>query len=114
MVDALVEYYSTDNAIPRPVHTLAESAQRLAARAKPRRTSSHSAISRSARLLRSGAGDRARRGGSGAIVAIDDAQGAPHGKVDVQDIGLRDFYVWSGHKMLGPMGTGAVCGPTRA
>ncbi len=46
---------------------------------------------------------------AGAIVAIDGAQGAPHVKVDVQDIGC-DFYVWSGHKMLGPMGTGAVWG----
>jgi len=44
---------------------------------------------------------------AGATVAIDGAQGAPHVKVDVQDIGC-DFYVWSGHKMLGPMGTGAV------
>ena len=46
---------------------------------------------------------------AGAAVAIDGAQGAPHVKVDVQDIGC-DFYVWSGHKMLGPMGTGAVWG----
>jgi cysteine desulfurase / selenocysteine lyase len=30
-------------------------------------------------------------------------------KIDVRDIGC-DFYVWSGHKMLGPMGTGAVWG----
>ena len=46
---------------------------------------------------------------AGAMVAIDGAQGAPHVKVDVQDIGC-DFYVWSGHKMLGPMGTGVVWG----
>ena len=46
---------------------------------------------------------------AGAMVAIDGAQGAPHVRVDVQDIGC-DFYVWSGHKMLGPMGTGAVWG----
>ncbi len=46
---------------------------------------------------------------AGASVAIDGAQGAPHVKVDVQDIDC-DFYVWSGHKMLGPMGTGAVWG----
>ena len=44
---------------------------------------------------------------AGATIAIDGAQGAPHARVDVQDIGC-DFYVWSGHKMLGPMGTGAV------
>lgn len=45
----------------------------------------------------------------GARVVIDGAQGAPHVKVDVQDIGC-DFYVFSGHKMLGPMGTGVVWG----
>ena len=46
---------------------------------------------------------------SGAVVVIDGAQGAPHVKVDVQDLGC-DFYVFSGHKMLGPMGTGVVWG----
>src|SRR6185503_14708453 len=45
----------------------------------------------------------------GARVVIDGAQGAPHTRVDVQDLGC-DFYVFSGHKMLGPMGTGAVWG----
>lgn len=45
----------------------------------------------------------------GARVVIDGAQGAPHLKVDVQDLGC-DFYVFSGHKMLGPMGTGVVWG----
>ena len=44
---------------------------------------------------------------AGARVVIDGAQGAPHVKVDVQDLGC-DFYVFSGHKMLGPMGTGVV------
>ena len=46
---------------------------------------------------------------AGARVVIDGAQGAPHLKVDVQDLGC-DFYVFSGHKMLGPMGTGVVWG----
>jgi cysteine desulfurase/selenocysteine lyase len=46
---------------------------------------------------------------AGARVVIDGAQGAPHAKIDVQDIGC-DFYVLSGHKMLGPMGTGVVWG----
>ena len=46
---------------------------------------------------------------TGAVVVIDGAQGAPHVKVDVQDLGC-DFYVFSGHKMLGPMGTGIVWG----
>ena len=45
----------------------------------------------------------------GARVVIDGAQGAPHVNVDVQDLGC-DFYVLSGHKMLGPMGTGVVWG----
>jgi cysteine desulfurase / selenocysteine lyase len=46
---------------------------------------------------------------AGAHVVIDGAQGAPHVRVDVQDLGC-DFYVFSGHKMLGPMGTGVVWG----
>ena len=45
----------------------------------------------------------------GAYSVIDGAQGVPHARVDVQDIGC-DFYVFSGHKMLGPMGTGVVWG----
>jgi cysteine desulfurase/selenocysteine lyase len=45
----------------------------------------------------------------GARVVIDGAQGAPHVAIDVQDLGC-DFYVFSGHKMLGPMGTGVVWG----
>jgi cysteine desulfurase/selenocysteine lyase len=45
----------------------------------------------------------------GACVVIDGAQGAPHAKIDVRDLGC-DFYVFSGHKMLGPMGTGGVWG----
>ena len=46
---------------------------------------------------------------AGARVVVDGAQGAPHVKIDVQDLGC-DFYVFSGHKMLGPMGTGVVWG----
>ena len=46
---------------------------------------------------------------AGATVVIDGAQGAPHVTIDVQDLGC-DFYVFSGHKMLGPMGTGVVWG----
>lgn len=46
---------------------------------------------------------------AGATVVIDGAQGAPHAKVDVRAIGC-DFYVFSGHKMLGPMATGVVWG----
>ena len=46
---------------------------------------------------------------AGATVVIDGAQGAPHASIDVQSLGC-DFYVFSGHKMLGPMGTGVVWG----
>jgi SufS family cysteine desulfurase len=44
---------------------------------------------------------------AGARVLIDGAQGAPHLELDVQDLGC-DFYVFSGHKMLGPMASGVV------
>jgi cysteine desulfurase/selenocysteine lyase len=46
---------------------------------------------------------------AGARVAIDGAQSVPHVSVDVQDLGC-DFYVFSGHKMLGPMATGVAWG----
>jgi len=44
---------------------------------------------------------------AGAQVFIDGAQGAPHVRVDVRDIGC-DFYAFSGHKMCGPMGSGVL------
>ncbi|MFI5259395.1 MAG: cysteine desulfurase [Candidatus Limnocylindrales bacterium] len=44
---------------------------------------------------------------AGALVLIDGAQAVPHCPVDVQEIGA-DFYVFSGHKMLGPTGSGAL------
>jgi cysteine desulfurase/selenocysteine lyase len=46
---------------------------------------------------------------AGASVVIDGAQGAPHVPIDVQALDC-DFYVFSGHKMLGPMATGVVWG----
>jgi cysteine desulfurase / selenocysteine lyase len=46
---------------------------------------------------------------AGALVLIDGAQAAPHSPVDVQDIGA-DFYVFSGHKALGPTGSGVLWG----
>jgi len=45
----------------------------------------------------------------GALVLLDAAQAVPHQKVDVQDIDC-DFLVFSGHKMLGPSGTGVFYG----
>jgi cysteine desulfurase/selenocysteine lyase len=44
---------------------------------------------------------------AGAMVLVDGAQAVPHLPVDVQEIGA-DFYVFSGHKMLGPTGSGAL------
>src|SRR6185436_10852772 len=44
---------------------------------------------------------------AGALVLVDGAQAVPHVPVDVQDIGC-DFYAFSGHKMLAPMGSGAL------
>lgn len=45
----------------------------------------------------------------GAMILVDGAQGAVHTKVDVQDLGV-DFYAFSGHKMCGPTGIGALWG----
>lgn len=45
----------------------------------------------------------------GAITIVDGAQGAPHQKTDVQALDC-DFYVFSGHKMLAPMGIGVLYG----
>lgn len=44
-----------------------------------------------------------------AVIVVDGAQGAPHIKVDVQDLDC-DFYAFSGHKMGGPTGIGALYG----
>lgn len=44
---------------------------------------------------------------AGALVLVDGAQAVPHLAVDVQELGA-DFYVFSGHKMLGPTGSGAL------
>jgi cysteine desulfurase/selenocysteine lyase len=44
---------------------------------------------------------------AGALVLVDGAQAVPHVPVDVQELGV-DFYAVSGHKMLAPMGSGAL------
>jgi len=44
-----------------------------------------------------------------AVMIVDGAQAAPHISVDVQDLDA-DFYAFSGHKMLGPMGIGVLYG----
>ena len=45
----------------------------------------------------------------GATVVIDAAQSAPHLPIDVQAIDA-DFLAFSGHKMLGPLGSGVLYG----
>ena len=46
---------------------------------------------------------------AGAVVMVDGAQAAPHAPIDVQEIGC-DFYAFSGHKVYGPSGVGALWG----
>ncbi|MBP5184294.1 MAG: cysteine desulfurase [Lachnospiraceae bacterium] len=46
---------------------------------------------------------------NGAVIVADGAQAAPHMAVNVQEMDA-DFYVFSGHKMLGPMGIGVCYG----
>ena len=46
---------------------------------------------------------------SNAYVLIDGAQSSPHFKIDVQKMDC-DFFVFSGHKMYAPMGTGILYG----
>ena len=50
---------------------------------------------------------RLARERSDAVVVCDGAQGAPHLRVDFEALGV-DAYVFSGHKMGGPMGIGGL------
>ena len=45
----------------------------------------------------------------GAVTVVDGAQSTPHMAVDVQAMNT-DFFVFSGHKLLGPMGIGVLYG----
>ncbi|WP_223558031.1 aminotransferase class V-fold PLP-dependent enzyme [Chryseobacterium lathyri] len=49
------------------------------------------------------------RKNSDAYIVIDGAQSAPHFEIDVQQMDC-DFFVFSGHKMYAPMGTGILYG----
>jgi len=49
----------------------------------------------------------ARAHEAGALVLVDGAQATPHEPVNVQEMGC-DFFVFSGHKTLGPPGSGAL------
>jgi cysteine desulfurase / selenocysteine lyase len=51
----------------------------------------------------------ARAREAGALCLVDGAQAVPHLRVDVGAIGC-DFYAFSGHKMCGPTGIGALWG----
>jgi cysteine desulfurase/selenocysteine lyase len=44
---------------------------------------------------------------NGGVIVVDGAQSAPHMKTDVKAYGA-DFFSFSGHKMLGPMGIGGL------
>ncbi len=46
---------------------------------------------------------------AGATTVVDGAQSVPHLPVDLSTLGA-DFYAFSGHKMLGPTGIGALIG----
>ncbi len=45
----------------------------------------------------------------GAVVLVDGAQAVPHQRVDLKELNC-DFYAFSGHKMYGPTGIGALIG----
>ena len=51
----------------------------------------------------------ARAHDSGALILVDGAQSVPHMPVNVQALGV-DFLAFSGHKMCGPTGIGALWG----
>ncbi len=48
---------------------------------------------------------------AGAVVLVDGAQATPHWAIDVQALDC-DFYAFSGHKVFGPTGIGALYGKT--
>ncbi|MBR4309884.1 MAG: cysteine desulfurase, partial [Akkermansia sp.] len=53
--------------------------------------------------------EAAKRNNASTLVLVDGAQSTAHMPVDVQTLGC-DFYVFSGHKVYGPTGTGILWG----
>ncbi len=51
----------------------------------------------------------ARARSAGAVTLVDGSQAVPQMPVDVGEIGC-DFYIWTGHKALGPTGIGVLHG----
>jgi cysteine desulfurase/selenocysteine lyase len=51
----------------------------------------------------------ARAHAAGAVCVVDGSQAMPQMAVDVAEVGA-DFYVWTGHKALGPTGIGVLHG----
>jgi cysteine desulfurase/selenocysteine lyase len=49
------------------------------------------------------------RARSAAVIVVDGAQAVPHLPVAFDELGI-DFYAFSGHKLLGPMGIGCLIG----
>lgn len=45
----------------------------------------------------------------GAVIVVDGTRSIPHMRIDVQDLNA-DFFVFSGHKIFGPMGIGVLYG----
>ena len=90
---------------PRPVRV----AHRSDARKSSRSTTCRTRWARSIPSPRSCA--IARR--ADAVIVCDGAQAAPHFPLDLDSLDV-DFYAFSGHKMLGPMGIGVSRGSARA
>jgi cysteine desulfurase/selenocysteine lyase len=51
----------------------------------------------------------ARKRAPRALIVCDGAQSAPHMRVHIEELDV-DFFAFSGHKMLGPMGIGGLIG----
>src|SRR5437588_259664 len=113
VLDAIVEYYRTTNAnVHRGAYDLAIRATEAYEAARLKVAALVNAWAPEGVVFTRGtvnpAAQLARLAYAvGAVVVVDGAQSTPHLQVDVQTIDC-DFYALSGHKMLGPMGSGAL------